>query len=187
MNKFIRVAIFLLLTIGIVSLSILGVGYIRYPIKYDKIVDKASREYNIKKSLIFAICKIESNFVEDAISSKNARGIMQIMPSTALWLDSNASSEDIENKLIKAEYNIKIGTQYLEYLTKKYNNNMIEVLAAYNAGEGNIDRWKDEKQPISTEETAILNMEDIRFEETRNYVEKVLKCKNYYEKLYNLD
>ena len=191
MNKCIRIVIFLL----VVLLVVVGVTavymYSTYRVEYRDIVAEICNECGVSTSLIFAIMKNESAFNVNALSSKGAIGIMQIMPSTASWIVDNSDLRTKYNSmnidLFDAKCNIDIGVHYVEYLMKKYDNDTIKVVAAYNAGEGNVDTWIAQKVQNMNATHTEFNMEDIRFEETRNYVAKVLKSRYYYEKLYNLE
>lgn len=166
---------FFLLTL-IVIMANLFVN-IMYPVKYSSIIDKYCQKYNVEQNLIYAMIKCESNFKEDAVSNSGACGLMQIMPSTMKYIMGN---ENKENNLFDPEYNIETGIKYLRYLLNKFENLMV-VLCAYNAGEGNVYMWlkdeafsKDNKTLISTP-----------FNETNNYVKKVLNASKVYKNLLN--
>ena len=184
------IVIFLLV---ILLMTLCGVGVIRYnlPTMYSDIVDKYGTLYGVKKSLIFAVIKVESNFEKYAQSEQNAKGLMQLLDNTAIWL--NNGNSDIN--LFDPSTNIALGAKYISYLMHKYENRLVETLAAYNAGEGNVDRWLKRllhkrtivKASIDTREEICLTAQDIPFKETREYVVKVQKYQNYYEKIYNLE
>ena len=151
-----------------------------YIIEYQEYVEKYSEEYNVDKYLIYAIIKAESNFKEDANSSKGAKGLMQIMDSTAEDIAKNSNIKLNENDIIKPDVNINLGTNYISMLMQKYEN--IELaLAAYNAGSGNVDNWI--KDGVLKDDGS--NYENIPFKETNNYVRKILKDYEIYIKLYN--
>ena len=90
---------------------------------------------------------------------------MQLMPSTAEWLAGELNEQYSEDKIFDPEFNIKIGIFYLSYLQQSFEGDY--VLAAYNAGEGNVKRW-------------IEVGGEIKFAETRNYINKVNKIKRLY-------
>lgn len=149
-----------------------------YKIDYSDYIEKYANEYNVDKYLIYAIIKNESNFIKDATSSKQAKGLMQIMNETGKEVSSKL---DIENDLYDEEINIHIGTYYLAQLINKYDNNYIAV-AAYNAGSGNVDKW------IQNEVIKVdgSDVENIPFKETNNYVRKVFRDYDIYKKLYDV-
>ena len=139
--------------------------------------------YGVDENLIFAVIKAESNFQEDAVSHKDALGLMQIMKETAedvarkynIEIDFNNS----EREILNVQNNIKIGTKYLAVLLEKYKN--IEVaVAAYNAGIGTVDNWI-EKGIIKSDGSDI---ENIPYKETNNYVRKILRNYKIYQDLY---
>ena len=125
--------------------------------------------------MIYAVIKAESNFRADVVSSKDAKGLMQITGSTGKWLAELMENEYFEDyMLFDEETNIEMGCWYLSHLIKNYDSIDI-ALAAYNAGSGNVSRWINEL--ALTEE----NTDVIPFAETRNYIEKV----KIYRKIYN--
>lgn len=154
-----------------------------YPKSYEEFVSMYSDEYGVDENLVFAVIKAESNFQEDAVSHKDALGLMQIMKETAedvarkynIEIDFNNS----EREILNVQNNIKIGTKYLAVLLEKYKN--IEVaVAAYNAGIGTVDNWI-EKKIIKSDGSDI---ENIPYKETNNYVRKILRNYKIYQDLY---
>jgi len=125
-------------------------------------------------ALIAAVIFEESRF-EDQTSSANARGLMQITPETADTIESLSGGETfVFDDLANPELNIRYGTFYLRYLLDKYEGDEAAALAAYNAGEGNADRWGG----------ASLEPSDITFPETRSYVVDVLEKREAYAEKY---
>lgn len=154
-----------------------------YPKEYENFIEIYSKEYGVDKNLIFAIIKAESNFNANAVSNKDAKGLMQLMPQTAKdiakKLDQNISEEEITEKLLDAEFNIKLGTKYISILLDKYNN--VELaLTAYNAGSGNVDIWIEN----GTLNVDGSNIENVPYKETNNYVRKIMRDYEIYKKLY---
>lgn len=151
-----------------------------YPLKYSEYVEKYAEEYNIDKYLVYAIIKAESNFKEDAKSTSNAVGLVQMMEATAIEtankMDLNITKEDLFNP----ELNIKIGLKYFTSLLDKYNGNYNLAIIAYNAGIGNVDKWI--KEGIIKEDGT--DIENVPFKETNNYVRKILRDYKIYKKLY---
>ena len=175
----------LIILILIVFLIVLKnkIQRIFYPKLHEKFVSMYSDEYGVDENLVFAVIKAESNFQEDAVSHKDALGLMQIMKETAedvarkynIEIDFNNS----EREILNVQNNIKIGTKYLAVLLEKYKN--IEVaVAAYNAGIGTVDNWI-EKEIIKSDGSDI---ENIPYKETNNYVRKILRNYKIYQDLY---
>lgn len=152
-----------------------------YPKTYSEYVFKYAEEYGVDPLLVFAVIKAESNFDKDVISNSNAKGVMQLMDTTAEEVAGNIMSDvSFESyMLFDAETNIKIGTKYLSELLKKYDNYYVAV-AAYNAGIGTVDRWI---------ETGVIkadgsDIENVPYKETNNYVRKIIRDYGIYQDLY---
>lgn len=140
-----------------------------YPTEYNEYVEKYCKEYNVDKYLIYATIKAESNFNSDALSSKGAKGLMQLMDSTAKDIAKELKIEIDNDDLFEPEISINLGAKYISKLINKYNNYGL-ALAAYNAGSGNVDNWI--KNNILKDDGS--NIENIPFKETNNYVRKIL-------------
>lgn len=102
--------------------------------KYDKLISKYSKQYDVSQSLIKAVITAESCFNARALSPKGAEGLMQLMPPTAKRFGIKDSFDP--------DSNIKAGTRYLKFLLKYYDEDMLNAIAAYNAGEGAVDKYK---------------------------------------------
>ena len=157
-----------------------------YPRTYEEAVLIYSEKYNVDKNLILAVIKAESNFNENAISNRNAIGLMQLMEETAKDV-ANKNNIEIDNENIKKELcdvykNIEIGTAYIASLLKRYQNTEV-ALAAYNAGIGTVDNWI-EKGIINKDGS---NIENIPYKETNYYVRKILRDYTIYQELYKKD
>ncbi|MBQ4631073.1 MAG: lytic transglycosylase domain-containing protein [Clostridia bacterium] len=147
-----------------------------YPLKYEDYIISCSEKYNLDKYLIMGIISAESKFNENAVSHKDAKGLMQIKDETALWCIENFEiSTDCEPQ----ELNIRIGCAYMRYLLDKYHGNEKTALAAYNAGEGNVNEWLKNQ---STDSNSAL--ESIPYKETADYVKRVDKRAKIYRFLY---
>ena len=162
MKKLIKFIIKLFIIIFLVELV-----YLYFiPKKYDDIIDKYSTEYNVDKSLVKAVIFKESRFKETAVSSKGAIGLMQLMPSTALWLMNKLKIEDY--KIESADNNIRLGTYYLSYLMNLMDSDEEHALLAYNA-----KRW------VNSEGYSKEDMDNyVDFNETRKYVREIKLTKN---------
>ena len=155
-----------------------------YPFPYrDKIEANAAR-YRVDRFLAISVMKVESNFVESATSKSGAVGLMQIMPETANWiatqLDENPPSI---NQLHNCDTNIKYGIWYLAELEDEFFGNDVLALAAYNAGRGNVHHWMEKNGWRKN----FSDVDAIPFNETRNYVKKVLACREKYFELYGTE
>ncbi|MBE5742388.1 MAG: lytic transglycosylase domain-containing protein [Clostridiales bacterium] len=158
-------------------ISALGT-YAFFPQKYKKEVYSVCENTKIDTSLIFAIIKTESSFKKDKISPKGAVGLMQIMPDTAEYISKVFFGGNAYN-LHSPKDNILYGVTYLIYLTEKFED-IKTALAAYNAGEGRVYEWLDNKEFSLDGKTLI----SIPYNETKLYVKKVMRYKNFYEILY---
>ena len=185
MNKrflivFLLIFIIIVVFLGVFKNEILKVFY---PLKYSENVEKYAKEYNVEESLIFALIKAESNFKEEAVSHKDAIGLMQIMEETAIDVakkyDININENNTKEEILNTDNNINIGTKYLSVLLEKYKNVEVAV-AAYNAGIGTVDKWI-EQGIIKADGTDI---ENVPYKETNNYVRKILVNYKMYKELY---
>lgn len=140
-----------------------------FPLKYKKEIKDISYSCGIDPAFVASIIKVESNYKKNAISSKGAVGLMQIMPSTALAFGYNDFK--IEESLKDPLYNIMIGVLFLKYLFDKYGDE-VTVLACYNAGEGSVIRWLNGEKKLSVDK--------IEYKETYDYVNRVIRLKKIY-------
>lgn len=150
-----------------------------YKLDYTNYVEKYADEYEVDKYLIFALIKAESNFDESAISNKGAKGLMQLMYTTAEELANKSGIDLNEENVLEPDININLGTKYIASLIQKYENINL-ALAAYNAGSGNVDNWIDE----GTLKKDGTDIENVPFTETNNYVRKILRDYEIYKSLY---
>jgi soluble lytic murein transglycosylase-like protein len=133
--------------------------YINTPESYHQIISAKAKKYKVESSLVYAVIKVESNWNPEAISRKGAKGLMQLMPSTAK--DMNVKN------IFDPEENIDGGIRYLRYLLDKFNGDVTLTLAAYNSGPTKVKKC-NRIPPIK---------------ETRQYVKRVLSI---YHKELNL-
>jgi soluble lytic murein transglycosylase len=144
------------------------------PLRHEDIIRQQAAEKGIDAALIAAVIYAESRF-RDQTSEAGARGLMQITPETALDIAKRSSAQTFVLKdLGDPQINISYGTYHLRDLLGEYDGNEIAALAAYNAGSGNVDRWGGSN----------LGLDDIRFPETRAYVEDVLDKQHAYRDRY---
>ena len=151
-----------------------------YPRAHQKTVDSIANQEKIDPYLIWTIMRQESNFRPKAISPANAIGLMQILPKTA----SSIHGKRVEVKdLFDPGFNIELGAKYLSYLLKNFQNRIILVAAAYNAGPHRAQDWQADNGSLPLDEF----IEEIPFRETRNYVKRVLRIFANYTQLYGSD
>jgi soluble lytic murein transglycosylase len=142
-----------------------------YPLEYEAIVRGHAENYDLNPALLAAVIEQESKFDAHARSSSGAIGLMQLQPDTArgIALRTGGSKFTIED-LDDPEINVRYGAWYLRHLLKKYGDERL-ALAAYNAGQANVDEWRAAGK-------------DIQFSETRHYVDRVEKLKDFYPGAY---
>lgn len=162
--------VFLLILISVIFAACAYVK-LRFPLKYAENVKNYAARYNLDESLVFAVIKAESGFDKEKVSHKGAVGLMQIMPKTAEYVSKEFFSGR-KFELTNPGDNIELGCFYLAYLAEKFDNRA-EILAAYNAGEGNVKLWKCRVKRSLVEE-------DIPFPETKKYVRKVIRFSKVY-------
>ena len=150
-----------------------------YKLEYTEYVKKYANEYNVDEYLIYAIIKAESNFEPNAESHRGAKGLMQLMYSTAEDISKRIGIELNEDNILEPDININLGTKYISMLIQKYNNINL-ALAAYNAGSVNVDGWI-EKGTLKSDGSDI---ENVPFTETNNYVRKILRDYEIYKNIY---
>ena len=166
------------------SIFLITLGYKKilkcmYPIKYEEYVNEASAKYKVKRSLIYAVIKCESNFDENAHSHANAQGLMQITKETFEWLNLY-EKEKYDSSLIKnPRINILRGTLLISVLKKIYSN-PDSCLCAYNAGVATVDRWLGDKSFSKDGK----HLSKIPYPETEVYLKKVKHAEKMYNKIY---
>jgi soluble lytic murein transglycosylase len=139
----------------------------RYPLRYAAIVREQAREKGIDPALLAAVIYQESKFESNARSSSGAVGLMQLRPETAngIALRTGGTAFRVSD-LTDPAINIRYGSWYLQHLLAKYGDERL-ALAAYNAGQGNVDRWLAEGR-------------EIEYAETRAYVDRVAELRDVY-------
>lgn len=171
--------IFLLFLLICLALAII---FKIYPIKYLDEIYYYSKEYDLEPALVCAIINVESGFNKKAVSKKGASGLMQIMKSTADWAAEEIDIEEYSyDKIFNEKLNLNIGCWYISKLKKQFDDNLIYVLAAYNAGSGNVSKWISNEKYF--DKYGNLN---IPFLETKEYVEKVNKNIKFYRILLDI-
>lgn len=151
--------------------------YYLYPLKNKQTVCEFADIYGLERSLIFAMIKVESGFDEDAESRVGAVGYMQITPDTAKYIADMLGVVKYDMK--DGRTNINFGCFYVKYLISKFKN-IDTAIVAYNAGEGNVIIWLNDSE-YSIDGKSLNN---IPYEESRQYLEKVKNTQEKYKKLY---
>ena len=181
MRKIILILITIIFVLLVILLNFKNIQKLIYRQDYSEYVEKYAKEYNVDPLLIYSIIKAESNFDDEAVSSKGATGLMQLMDNTAKEIATNESLEYVSNEsLFDPETNIKLGVKYFADLIAIFKNEAV-ALAAYNAGMGTVQGWID-KGTIKADGSDI---ENIPYNETNMYVRKILKDYDIYRSLYN--
>ncbi|MFW6035865.1 MAG: lytic transglycosylase domain-containing protein [Halothermotrichaceae bacterium] len=151
--------------------------------KYEEIIIEKARKYNLDPDLVAAMIFVESKYIEDAKSHRGAVGLMQIMPDTGQWIAEKILCNDYNiQELYKPAVNIEFGCWYLSNLNQQFDNELIIVLAAYNAGRGNVSKWL--KHSWNGQHTSLS---DLPFKETRDYIKQILTVYEHYQRIYNLN
>lgn len=149
--------------------------YRLYPLEYKDEIAQYSSEYELDPYMVCAMIKAESSFRTGAVSGDGAVGLMQVLPSTGEWVAGKLDIENFsEDMLTDPAVNIRIGCWYLHYLDGLFGGNTDHMIAAYNAGQNNVLKWIAEDE----------NLENIPFQETENYLNKVNAYYEIYKGLY---
>ena len=143
----------------------------RYPLRYESIVRTHARNYDLPPTLLAAVIYTESKFDADARSGAGAVGLMQLLPDTARGIAVRTGGDGfVVSDLLDPEINIRYGSWYLRNLIQRYDD-VSTALAAYHAGQGNVDEWR--RKGVG-----------VQFPETRDYVDKVLDAERVYADAY---
>lgn len=178
-----KLKVFFLIIFGLIITFFVFNNLLRmmYPIKYYSYIEKYSAMYDLDKYLVMSVIKVESNFNEKATSVKDARGLMQITPSTGNWIAEQMNLVEFSpDKLYDQEQNIFMGCWYLDNLRKEFDDNYMLILSAYNAGRGNVNKWL--QNPEFSKDGK--NLDYIPFKETELYIKKINLNYNIYKALY---
>ncbi len=152
-----------------------------HPIKFENEIKTYSKIYDLDASIVASLINVESSYKENAKSSKDAIGLVQIKLETANYLDEIYDRKLIsEDELFDAEVNIKYGCEYLRYLIDKFDD-IYTSLAAYNAGETRVRSWLKNSDYSSNGKS----LNSIPYEETNNYIKKIKNNLKFYKKIYN--
>jgi len=149
---------------------------LRFLAPYRELAQQAARENKIDEAWVFGLMRQESRFINVARSSVGASGLMQIMPATARWIAKRLGIKDFHPKEMQdPARNIQFGAYYLKHVQTTLDDSPVLATAAYNAGPGRAQRWRDTR-PME----AAVYIESIPFTETSDYVKKVMSNAMYY-------
>lgn len=169
-----------LLAAAAIGVTVLGpivhdaVLEITLPLRHEDIIRQQARDKNLDPALVAAVIYRESKF-RDQTSAAGAKGLMQILPDTAQFIAKRTGGTQFELRdLANPQVNISYGCWYLRYLLDRYGGNEVAAVAAYNAGHGHVDAWGG----------SALTIADIRFPETKQYVQDVVDKRGDYAKHY---
>lgn len=148
----------------------------RYLAPYRDVLQGHIRENSLDEAWVFGLMRQESRFVTNAKSNVGAVGLMQIMPATARWVAKKLGLKSYRNQLIhQLDTNLKLGTYYMKTVLAQSDDSPVLASAAYNAGPGRARQWRG-SQPLE----GAIYAETIPFDETRDYVKKVMSNTMYY-------
>jgi soluble lytic murein transglycosylase len=152
----------------------------RFPMPFRTEVQARAREIGLDPAYVYGLIRQESRFVMDARSSVGASGLMQIMPSTARWTARKIGLDFTPDLITDRDVNLRLGTSYLKLVLDDFDGSQAMAAAAYNAGPSRPRRWRE-----GPSLEAAIWAENIPFNETRDYVKKVLSNATYYAVLLN--
>ena len=150
---------------------------VRYLAPYREVFSAQARAFDLEEAWVLGLVRQESRFITNAKSSAGARGLMQLMPATARWMARRIGLRDASSRVAEVDTNVTLGTGYLRHVLDSLGHPLL-ASAGYNAGPGRARRWRDAK-PLE----GAIYAETIPFNETRDYVKKVMMNTMYYAAL----
>jgi soluble lytic murein transglycosylase len=158
-----------------------AVREITLPLRHEDIIRQQAHEKGLDPALVAAVIYAESRFRDGQTSQAGALGLMQLTPATARYIArKSGGTAFVVGDLATPQVNIAYGAYYLRYLLRRYGGNEAFALAAYNAGEGNVDRWI----AAARSRDRALTIDAIPYAETRAYVTRVQQAKRDYASNY---
>ncbi|MBS0299978.1 MAG: lytic transglycosylase domain-containing protein [Proteobacteria bacterium] len=153
---------------------------LRFLSPHRETLKKVLQQHELDEAWVFGLIRQESRFIADIKSHAGAAGLMQLMPATAEWVAKRLGIANFRQHLVvDVNTNLQLGTYYLKHVLSTLDNQPLLASAAYNAGPGRAKRWRDNAVPLE----GAIYAETIPFNETRDYVKKVLKNSVYYAKV----
>jgi soluble lytic murein transglycosylase len=159
-----------------------AVREITLPLRHEDIIRQQAHDKGLDPALIAAVIYAESHFRDGQVSAAGAQGLMQLTPATARYIaHKSGGTQFVVDDLGTPQVNIAYGAYYLRYLLRRYDGHVDFALAAYNAGEGNVDRWIS----AARAHQRALTVTAIPYSETRAYVQRVLMVRGQYRRSYS--
>ena len=152
----------------------------RYPMAYTDLIYRYAAENGLQPAHVASVILAESSYRPDAVSSVNAQGLMQLLPSTAEWIAGKFDEEYVEGCLFDPETNVKYGCWYLGFLMDRYDGDLTCTTAAYHSGQGTVDKWLKDPQYSADGKTLSV----IPGSNADTYVNRILEYYDYYEEIY---
>lgn len=152
-----------------------------YPLDHAEIITSNASLYRLDPALVAAVIYEESSFNAESVSKEGAIGLMQLLPSTAIWISTKNGNADFNPESLEdPAVNISYGCWYLRYLLDRYQNEEL-ALAAYNGGTENVDSWVKTARSSGRDFNSV---QDIPWRETRDYVSHVDRTSEIYTNAY---
>lgn len=152
-----------------------------FPKGFEERVKVFSRKYTLDEFLVYSVIREESHFDKEAVSVSDARGLMQLLPSTALETAPKAGLSNFQaSQLFSPDINLELGCYYLSWLLEIFEGNFAISLAGYNGGPTSAKTWYEKNGALDIDEF----IEEIPFEQSRNYVKKIIRSYAAYEAIY---
>ncbi len=177
-----RSAVLLAAALGAVAAVVLllpvdrAVQEVALPLRHDDVIRQQAADKDLDPALVAAVIYAESRFRPGLTSTAGAQGLMQITPDTARFIARRSGATTfVLDDLDDPQINIAYGCYYLRYLLERFDGDVVHAVAAYNAGDGNVERWLSRAD-------GPLRPEDIPFPETHAYVRRVLDARDDYRR-----
>lgn len=149
-------------------------------VEYEDLIRAYAAKNDIPPAYVASVIMAESSYRPEAVSSVNAQGLMQILPSTAEWIAGKLDETYVEGSLFDPETNIRYGCWYLGFLMHRYDGDMRCSSSAYHAGQGTVDKWLADPNYSADGKT----LDVIGYDSTNTYVNRVLRYYEKYEEIY---
>ena len=176
--------VLLLLTVSVIIIynAVSLVLQTVYPRSYSEEISRNSEIYDLDEALLYALIETESGFDKNAVSSVGAKGLTQITPETFQWLQTKTGESYEDDALFDPEVSVKYGAFFLRYLLDEFGDTKT-ALAAYHAGRGRVNEWLSDPRYSSDGK----KLDVIPYNDTDFYAEKVLKVRERYCNIYDLE
>jgi soluble lytic murein transglycosylase len=148
-----------------------------FPYYYQNNIEYYAKQSQLDSLFVASVIRVESKFNPMAESNRGARGLMQLMPETAQWVAGQLDILYEKDRLFEPDYNIRLGCWYLANLFQEFDDNSAMVLAAYNGGRGNVNKWLES----GIWSGKLKDIDSIPYQETRYFIKRVnITTKMYY-------